>query len=392
MHQRKCAAAAVLMAGSLVFGAAPAEARPDKPGTTAGSALAQVPPAQRERIVAQNKARAAATEIRSAIERTNPLGYTGIELYQGGVRLWFKGEPPAAVAKAVDNARRSVSVEVMPTAYSLAELKPASDRMLAYLRENPDGPAHRISIPVDGSGLTVGVDANAVDPLAGLPEVGVPVQAIGMNRVHRKGRYDDIPPFYGGAMINSVEGLRCTSGFAVRVGTSRYLLTAGHCGYPGQTWSNANNTRSIGTVSLEDVGQDLMLIRADSGGRIFTGSGTADNTASPVIGWAGVFTGEELCSSGARTTWLCGHVVKDAGNTSYCDTDPFGTRECYSGLILSEQEGGIPVAQEGDSGGPVVLPTDNGVIAKGTISASAVDELVWQDFATANQIWGVAPV
>ncbi len=84
MHQRKYAAAAVLMAGSLVFGVAPAQAKPDKPGTTAGSALAQVPPAQRERIVAQNKARAAATGIRSAIERTNPVGYTGIELYQGG--------------------------------------------------------------------------------------------------------------------------------------------------------------------------------------------------------------------------------------------------------------------------------------------------------------------
>ncbi len=292
----------------------------------------------------------------------------------------------------MDEARRSVSVEVMPTAYSLAELKPASDRMLAHLRENPQGPAHRISIPVDGSGLVVGVDASAVDPLAGLPDVGVPVQVTGMDRIHQQGRYDDIPPFYGGAMMTSVENIQCTSGFAVKVGLSRYLLTAGHCGYPGQAWRNGDNTRSIGTVAHENVDQDLMLISANSGGSIFTGSGTADGTFSPVIGWAGVFTGEELCSSGAKTTWLCGHVVKDAGNTSYCDTDPFGTYECHSGMILSEQEDGVLVTQEGDSGGPVVLPTDRGAIAKGTICASASYQLVWQDFATANQIWGVTPV
>jgi hypothetical protein len=147
----------------------------------------------------------------------------------------------------------------------------------------------------------------------------------------------------------------------------------------------------IGTAIDENVGQDLLLVSADAGNMIFTGVGTS-TSYTRVYDWGWVFTGEELCSSGAFTTWLCGHVVNDAGNSTLCGRDAYNNFECYGGLVWSEQEDEWQAGQGGDSGGPVVLPTSSGVVAKGTITGGSGDELFWQDFGTAWQIWGVFPI
>jgi hypothetical protein len=339
---------------------------------------------------AQDKARAAASTIRWAVERGKADGFTGLELHEGSVRLWYKGTPPAAVSSAVAGARGTAPVEVLPATHSLAELRSASDRMVAYLRTQPGGPAHRVSIPVDGSGLVVGVDKAAARSAA-LPDVGVPVTVVAQDRVHQNGRTNDFAPFYGGGAIASDDGVGCTAAFGVRAGSQQYLLTAGHCGYPGQAWRNGDRSQWIGYGSNEDVGNDLLLIAAHAGSFAFTGVGSS-TAAAHVTGWDWVFTGEELCSSGAVTTWLCGHVVIDAGNSSYCGTDPWGNWECYGGLVWSQQEDGAVAGRHGDSGGPVMLPTSSGIVAKGVISGGGGDDLLWQDFATAASIWGVTPI
>jgi hypothetical protein len=119
-------------------------------------------------------------------------------------------------------------------------------------------------------------------------------------------------------------------------------------------------------------------------------SGTAGSGAvGHIIRAEYVYTGEELCSSAAYTQWLCGHVVIDAGNSSYCGRDLLGCSECYSGLVWSRQENGLQSSTLRDSGGPVVLPTPQGVVATGTVSGGGGVDLLWQDFATAAQVFGV---
>ncbi len=392
MQKRKYLLVAALTAGTLVFGSSAADADPPKPSGGAATPFAHVPSDQRARMQAQDKARSAASQIRWAVERSTPAGFTGIELHQGAVRLWYKGPLPAAVRSAVDGARGTAPVEVLPARYSLAELRAASDRMMRHMQVHPGGPAHRVSIPVDGGGLVVGVVPTTVTSASrSLPDVGVPVQVVGQERLRAGGRNNDFAPFYGGGAIVSDDGRACTAGFGVRSGTQEYLLTAGHCGFPGQAWRNGDRTRWIGYASHENVSQDLLMIATDAGGYSFTGVGSS-TAVTHVYGWDWVYTGEELCSSGAVTTWLCGHVVIDAGNTSYCAYDPYGNWECYSGLVWSRQEDGAQAMRHGDSGGPVALPTTSGLVAKGIMSGWSGADMLWQDFATAWQIWGISPV
>jgi hypothetical protein len=351
---------------------------------------------------AQDKARTAANQIRSTVERTKASGYTGIELRNGGVRLWYQGALPAAVQAAVTTARSTAPVEVHAAKYSMNQLTAASDKLVAYMRSHPGGPAHRVSTPVDGSGLVVGVDAagttgSAAAPAkAAMPAVGVPTRTVVQERIEPLGRYDDYPEYYGGGYMQSTAGnysVYCTTGFGVWMQGQKYLLTAGHCGRPGQVWRNGNNSLVVGTATREDVYQDLLLISANAGNRIFTGWGGSDVSMN-VGRWDWAYTGEELCSSGAIVSIKCGLVTEDAGNSSYCNWDAYMNWECYGGLVRSEQEDNQRAFVVGDSGGPVFLPLANGsVIAKGIISGGDNGSiLLWQDFATAWQLWGVTPV
>jgi hypothetical protein len=390
----RAATLVVLGVSALLASGPTAQAAPAKPDPDTSGLMAQVPAGQRARLQAQLKAHDAADQINAVAAQQ--AGFAGLELHDGAVRLYYKGTPPNDVLAAVDKARATAPVEVRKATYALPELRAAADQMTEHMRTHPGGPAHRVSIPVDGSGLEVGVDAvTAKSAAATLPDVGVPVETVRQEPVAPRGRFDDTNPFYGGGAIRSWEGLMCSAGFSVTKNNLTYLLTSGHCGYPGQEWSNGadpdlerDKVRSVGTVVEENVSQDLMLIKTWAYPYMFTGA-SVPGTVGRVIRAETVYTGEELCSSAAFTGWLCGHVVRDAGNFSYCANDPWGNPECYSGLVWSRQEDGAQSSRPGDSGGPVVLPTAQGIVAKGTISAGGGADLVWQDFATAAQVMGV---
>lgn len=387
----RAAALAVLGVGALLAGGPAAYAAPAKPDPDTTGLPAQVPAGQRARLHAQLTAHAAADQINAVA--AGQAGFTGLELHDGSVRLYYKGTPPTSVLAAVGTARATAPVEVRQATYALSELRVAASRMTAHMRTHPGGPAHRVSVPVDGSALEVGVDpAAARSAAAALPDVGVAVETVAQDRVRPSGRFDDTAPFYGGGAIRSWEDYQCSAGFSVTKNNRTYLLTAGHCGYVGQQWSNgatrSDLVRSVGTAVEENVSQDLLLIDTWAYPYVFTGTNSS-GAVGRVIRAETVYTGEELCSSAAFTTWLCGHLVYDAGNTSYCATDHWGTWECYTGLVASQQEDGAQAGRPGDSGGPVVLPTPQGIVAKGTISAGSGAYLYWQDFATAAQVLGV---
>lgn len=75
----------------------------------------------------------------------------------------------------------------------------------------------------------------------------------------------------------------------------------------------------------------------------------------------------------------------------YCAKDGV---ECYGGMFLGWQRDGRVAAQKGDSGGPVYRVSGSTTAqAKGTISGASDDGtmVVFQDFWTANQDFGIRP-
>ncbi|MGN9913553.1 hypothetical protein ACTMTJ_39060 [Phytohabitans sp. LJ34] len=369
---------------------------PAKPDTTVeAQPFSYLPPDVRERMRAQDRAKAAASEVRWAVERTGATGYSGIELRDGAVVLWYKGTPPPAVSTAVARAGRTAPVEVRPARFSLADLKAASHTVIEQIRKRPDGPAHTVKIAMDGSGLVVGTDRPATREAARLFDVGVPVRIEQQPRLEQTARINDTAPYYGGArIVNNETNWFCTTGFGVRstVDNREYMLTAGHCGRPSTGWNNGDGSRYLGGTSFEHRGYDILLIGTDAGGRMFDGGvGTGEFTKG-VAYWDWVYGGEWLCSSGSVSGVICNHRV-DAFFASYCDTDMYGTFECYENLIQSTQVDGLTAARGGDSGGPVFGVTGvEQVVAKGVISGVAGSSMVWQDFGTAAIEWSVVPV
>ena len=71
--------------------------------------------------------------------------------------------------------------------------------------------------------------------------------------------------------------------------------------------------------------------------------------------------------------------------SSYCSGGA-----CYGGLYRAYQRAGLRAAQPGDSGGPVYNYNRSamGIISGGDTSGRTV---IFQDFHTINEIWGVVP-
>jgi hypothetical protein len=88
---------------------------------------------------------------------------------------------------------------------------------------------------------------------------------------------------------------------------------------------------------------------------------------------------------------VCGVQVDTSTAYSYCGTVPaWGNYECYGGMYRAYQRSGLRAAQPGDSGGPVYNYNRSATgIISGTNSSGTT--VIFQDFHTVNQIWGVVP-
>jgi len=188
-------------------------------------------------------------------------------------------------------------------------------------------------------------------------------------------------PYRGvGRIQNTANNAACTAGFAVTNGAANYMLTAGHCGRPGGTWNNGNDTRFFGTGARENVGHDLLLISAPVGRYMWWDTVVGVNEfVKRVVGSNDAFPGEWVCTSGATSGGRCGFKVSNNFQLRLCGYNVYGRYECYNDLVAAEDRvGGSPAARGGDSGGPVFGLSGSsgvigsyGVIAKGTITADA---------------------
>jgi streptogrisin D len=418
LNVRYLATATALVMLLAVSGLA-AAAEQTKPKVPPGPPPGYIPPEDvRAEMLAQQPFVEAASEIRWAVERGDGSGFTDIALSDGAVEVSWKGELPDAIAEVIAKARETVPVRLNATPYSLAELTAAGHGLVEQL--DPAGPVHSVKIPADWSGLTVAVDPDADE--VSLPAAPVPVDVVKEPRIQPVSgrRLTDWAPFWGGArFFNSGNRAECTTGFGTKDGNgTEWLLTAGHCGKPGDTVLNGNQTRYVGTMSYEKPDYDLMLIHSDAGGRIYVNDGPftpfdrvypplpgASEFDVPVAGWDWTFDGELVCHSGSVSGTICG-LRNTAGvrvSGSFFDPDCSCWQWVNDQELATRVDGGLP-AMPGDSGGPVFTLYFSSrawawrAVAKGIVVAAAgpmgapPTDLVYQDFGTAWQHWGLNPI
>ena len=105
---------------------------------------------------------------------------------------------------------------------------------------------------------------------------------------------------------NEQLGAGCTSGFGVQnYYGSRFILTAGHCGWVGNDFYNGDWTRRMGMAYSKHTAYDVMLIPTDAGGRIYDGGVGTNEFSKDVVGAGQVFMGEWLCTWGCVRWAVC---------------------------------------------------------------------------------------
>jgi hypothetical protein len=136
---------------------------------------------------------------------------------------------------------------------------------------------------------------------------------------------------------------RCTLGFNARAGTSRYLLTAGHCTTVAGSWYGSGGY--IGpSAGSSFPGNDYGLIQVASAAALSTPlvdrySSGADAT---ITGATTPPVGSSVCYSSPVSGWHCGSVT--ALNQTVCYAEG-----CVYGLIRTTM-----CPEAGASGAPVV--------------------------------------
>jgi streptogrisin C len=160
----------------------------------------------------------------------------------------------------------------------------------------------------------------------------------------------------GGDTITTSSGGRCSVGFNVISGRTRYILTAGHCTKMGGTWSGPDG-QTIGTVAGSSFpGHDFGLIEVTSPSWEQTHDITTDGGSLPVTGDAPVAVGDRVCLSGSTSGYHCGWVE------GVNETVNYGDGNVVRGLTKT-----TVCAEAGDSGGPFM----SGTQAQGTLSGGS---------------------
>jgi streptogrisin B len=167
------------------------------------------------------------------------------------------------------------------------------------------------------------------------------------------------PLVSGGDAIYNAGG-RCSLGFNVRVGSTFYFLTAGHCTNLGGNWyTNSSRTTLIGpTAGSRFPGDDFGAVRYSN--TSLSHPGTVGSLR--VTGAANPSVGTRACRRGSTTGTQCGTV------TGLNATVNYGGGNIVRGLIQTNI-----CADRGDSGGSMYSNTSTTVTAYGLTSGGNLD-------------------
>jgi streptogrisin D len=228
--------------------------------------------------------------------------------------------------------------------------------------------------PASGA-INIGILASAADRADAIaasfgPDVTVSV----VGRPVLTSRVADSSPWYGGdRMYNSGNG-SCSTGFAVKSGSTYYELTAGHCGAIGTAWRVGTSYaagRVLGSTSKRsdsNNSHDVSAVTASgsAAGRVWSGCLTCSSSLA-IKGQFNAIVGDPLCWSGSVSQFVCGTNVSSVDDCTYFPDQ--GLTHC--GLTKAYNSNGTPISQPGDSGGPVIYNLGSGnAYAAGTIVGS----------------------
>ncbi|MFI5736368.1 hypothetical protein ACIA49_40005 [Kribbella sp. NPDC051587] len=344
-------------------------------------------PAERQ-MLAQRPLVEAADQVAAVAEKAGLPGFAGLVLTENSVVLWWKGTPPAQIQQAVVSAGRTAPVRIANAVHSQAELDQAAKSIEAWQQQNPNNGIDAIKNPGDGSGLVLGVSPSYQKAAGALGQTlqqrtGVPVRVVAEAPLKPTSRDDDWSPWIGGAGLwNQSAGAICTTGFGVKDAQGRpYILTAGHCGSPGQVFADRQG-EFIGTMGAKNADHDIALIPTNAVDfQLYVGNST-DNLVQNAPYWGHVYVGQFLCQGGQTSAGEIGGPV--------CNIKVLFFYNDREDLVEGEQMDGQPAARGGDSGGPMYSYGDAGLIANGTTTRTAGARIGFQDFATANRDFGVS--
>jgi hypothetical protein len=356
------ASAALLAASTASPGAAAPAQEPGERAPAVALGTGTAPPAGfaswAEVFAVQDRLNAAAEKIIA----TRGSGFAGVVAApeNGDVRVYWKGRVPASVRQTAVTA--GAPVRFLSAAYSERELLAETARLAADPRVLSVGPE------ADGSGLTITVTEagrQAIRSRTGaFGASAIPLFVRTESAPEPLSRQNDFSPYVGGARYTTTGG--CSTGFAISLSGVSHILSAGHCGSNGQVAIDGGGnpvTDRMGTIFNDNNARDTLMINTRSFGHIYVGPFNGSATLD-VSGAQSDFVGNLVCTSGARTGEHCGLRVTNV-NTSDSGFSPL-TRAIHP-------TGGCAAAR-GDSGGPVVVSSPSGLLARGTISTGRPGE------------------
>jgi hypothetical protein len=351
----------------------------------------------------------AADAIQFAEFDQGPQGFTGLQLADSKVLLWWNGQVPQSFKPVIEKARRIAPVEIRQAAYSEAQLNAAADQLGATMGDPAGGPVHAILVSAIGTGLKALTKPGTSTNTLRTPDVGVPVEFDEAPAFKMTSRCNDASPWQGGigylnsrvsgggACVDKASELHnCSTAFGVKnsAGTT-YLLTARHCGLVGDVMKDATG-ETIGTAAVGNKAQDVMLIRATIRPYIWDGGSTSASLRA-VTNYGNAPVGTSLCASGATTGTTCNYTVTEWRTKTWYRKDFDGTSVTMTGFTLAEK-GCSPgnIVAPGDSGGAVFNYNSNLTIsARGVANATydsdadqCVDGMLLMDWGRMNQASG----
>lgn len=164
----------------------------------------------------------------------------------------------------------------------------------------------------------------------------------------------------------------CSSGAPLLIGTSRYLLTAGHCRSSGSYVNGATTVGYMNTTAWPgnaDIYTDFTLINTRGAMVLFNGVPDTPSDPGPATtlpiggGYYGVLPQNfQLCSSGRTTGQICRYIVESSNQTETYDGVEIGHM-----TVLSHLGDGDLGWVGGDSGGPVYYNSNGRMIIAGIV-------------------------
>jgi len=262
------------------------------------------------------------------MKRTSILRWAGAGLLAAGVALSLASPATAGAATSAPTLADLSTAQVKLD-------KSAATRPSSVAGWYVDKASRSLVVEVHGS------DASVAQWASGLGAGAVKIK-------HVSEAYKPVWNLIGGQAITT-GGSRCSLGFNARSGSTRYVITAGHCTNIGTNWSGAGGT--IGTrAGTSFPTNDYGIIRVTSASAVSTPLVDRYSSGSDVTvtGPRSAANGLAVCRSGSTTGWRCGSVT--ATNQTVCY--PQG---CVGQMIRTNV-----CAEPGDSGGSLVTNPGSG--------------------------------